>query len=91
MFGKLLGEFGISFSKIKRSKTSLRFDYLSIDEKVLSLEVAYQLIQISIAQWIQACRELKVTQNSFNWSKRRIIPVSVTYLRPTRLFPKRHI
>lgn len=74
MFGKLLGEFGIGFSKIKRSKTSLRFDYLSTDERVLLLEVAYQIIQISIAQWMQACRELRVTQNSFNWSKRTRIP-----------------
>ncbi|MGP5649750.1 hypothetical protein ACTXPO_14140, partial [Psychrobacter celer] len=40
MFGKLLGEFCISFSKIKRSKICLRFDYLSIDERVLLLEVA---------------------------------------------------
>lgn len=74
MFGKLLCELGIDVKTISLPKTALRFDYLPLEERVILLENAYYLFQISGADWVKSCQALNVTQNSFQWSKETVIP-----------------
>lgn len=74
MFGKLLCELGIDVRGISLPKTSLRFDYLPLEERVILLESAYFLFQIGRDDWTQECQALNVTQNSFQWSKNSVIP-----------------
>lgn len=74
MFGKLLYDFGIDVRGISLPKTALRFDYLPLEERVVLLESAYHIFQKSCADWVQSCQALNVTQNSFQWSKKTVVP-----------------
>lgn len=74
MFGKLLCELGVDVKGILLPKTALRFDFLPLEERVTLLEIAYYLFQIGCDDWVQSCQSLKVTQNSFQWSKGTVIP-----------------
>ena len=74
MFGKLLNSFSINTATITPPKTGLRLDQLPIDERIELLGLAIRLNDIDISTWIRKCEEMHVTQNSFNWSKRMLIP-----------------
>lgn len=74
MFGKLLNSFGINAATITLPKTGLRLNQLPIDERVELLGFAIRLHDIDISNWIDKCEEICITQNSFNWSKRALIP-----------------
>ncbi|MBE0442125.1 MULTISPECIES: TniQ family protein [unclassified Psychrobacter] len=74
MFGKLLLELGIDLSELSSPKTSLRFDFLPLEERIVLIEHAYYLLQVECDDWIYYCQELDITQNSFQWSKRTIVP-----------------
>lgn len=74
MFGKLLRYFEIDVRQIVPPKTGLRFDALPTEERAILLELAYRVLAVDIDTWLQACDELNITQNSFNWSKYSLIP-----------------
>jgi len=74
MFGKLIALLGIDGSTLSSPKTALRFDYLPVDERVALLECAYHLLQVDANDWIDACLDLDITQNSFQWSKSTVTP-----------------
>lgn len=74
MFGKLLVEFGINTNSLSLPKTALRFDFLPLKERAAILECAFHLFQINHDEWMRCCKALNMTQNSFHWSKRTVIP-----------------
>lgn len=74
MFAKLLLEFNISISGLSLPKTALRFDYLPIEERAVFLEHAFRIFEITSKDWVSCCQKLSITQNSFQWSKRTVIP-----------------
>lgn len=74
MFGKLLSELGIDLSELSLPKTGLRFDFLPLEERTVLIEQAYYLLQITCDDWKYHCQELNITQNSFQWSKRTVVP-----------------
>ena len=76
MFGKLLFEFGIDIHSLSLPKTALRFDFLPLEERAAFLECAFHLFQINHDEWIRCCKALNVTQNSFQWSKRTVVPTA---------------
>ena len=74
MFGKLIAALGIDASALSPPKTALRFDFLPVDERAVLLECAYNLLQVAIDTWVEACLDLDITQNSFQWSKYTVVP-----------------
>lgn len=74
MFAKLLLEFDIDIGSLSLPKTALRFDYLPIEERAALLEHAFCIFEIAYKDWVSCCQKLNITQNSFQWSKRTVIP-----------------
>ena len=74
MFAKMLLEFDIDIRSLLLPKTALRFDYLPIEERAALLEHAFCIFEITYEDWVRCCQKLDVTQNSFQWSKRTVIP-----------------
>lgn len=74
MFGKLLNSFSINTATITPPKTGLRLNQLPINERIELLGFAIRINEIDIDTWISQCEEMRITQNSFNWSKRALIP-----------------
>lgn len=80
MFGKLLFEFGIEINSLSLPKTALKYDFLPIKERATLLEYAFNLFQINTDEWVRCCKALNVTQNSFHWSKRTVMPVAFEHI-----------
>ncbi len=74
MFAKLLLEFGVDVSSLSLPSTALRFDYLPIEERALLLKYAFYVLEMTYEDWLRCCQELEITQNSFQWSRRTVIP-----------------
>ncbi|MEC5209829.1 hypothetical protein RCH20_000881 [Psychrobacter sp. PL15] len=74
MFAKLLLEFGVDVSSLSVPRTALRFDYLPIEERALLLKYAFYVLEMTYEDWLRCCQELDITQNSFQWSRRTVIP-----------------
>lgn len=74
MFGKLLLKLGINLEDLAPPKTGLRFDFLPVEERAMLVGLAYHLLQITFHDWVYYCKELNITQNSFQWSTRTVVP-----------------
>lgn len=56
------------------SSTGLAFDYLSIHERIRFISYAQILAERSLQEWVDVCKEVGVSQNSFHWSTKQKIP-----------------
>ncbi|MER2009929.1 MAG: hypothetical protein ABS939_21040, partial [Psychrobacillus sp.] len=76
IYYNLIKTFGISVDNLKLSKTrtGLKFDYLSYDERVMLMAYANQMHKITFDNWLSACEKNNLTQNSFRLGKRPVIP-----------------
>lgn len=74
MFGKLLKSFSINVNTMTPPKTGLRLNQLPINERIELLGYAAQLNDTDINTWIKKCEEISITQNSFNWNRKTLIP-----------------
>lgn len=93
MFGKLLTKLGINLEYMSFPKTGLRFDFLPLEERVILLECSYYLSQVVPNDWLGCCKELGITQNSFQWSKNTVTPkaFSQVYDQLPKVQTRKHI
>lgn len=76
MFGKLVKSFGIDIDNIDPPNTGLRLSHLPVHERIDLLGCAIKMDSIDSDEWLERCAELKIKQNSFNWSKQTVVPKS---------------
>lgn len=60
--------------RLSKTRTGLKFDYLSYEERVMLIAYANQMLKIKFDDWLLACKKNNLTQNSFRLGKRPIIP-----------------
>ena len=69
-----LGICGIDGLRLSKTRTGLKFDYLSYEERVMLIAYANQMLKIKFDDWLLACKKNNLTQNSFRLGKRPVIP-----------------
>lgn len=74
MFGKFLIKIGVKMTNLMTPKTKLRFDRLPQTDRSMLLGATYPLLTSDKEQWLKACQELNMSQNSFKFGSTTIIP-----------------
>lgn len=67
-------DLGIEGFELSTTRTGLKFDYLSYDERVMLMAYANQMLKIKFDDWLLACKKNNLTQNSFRLGKKPVIP-----------------
>lgn len=67
-------DIGIDGFELSKTKTGLKFDYLSYGERVMLIAYANQMLKITFDDWLLTCKKNNLTQNSFRLGKRPVIP-----------------
>lgn len=58
-------DMNVNAPRLEESDTGLIFDYLPVHERIRFMAYANMLMIVSLEQWLQACEQIKASQNSF--------------------------